>query len=153
MSALGVRLRSWKCIIQLYALKSDNPVRIPRQGERDMIDHTQTDDGYEVVSVPITFSLASELRARAYEVGLDVPELIQDLFIGALRSEPVRSCPTFTVPDDFAADFVSDGFRVIARSNGQSTLCPFDGLPFDEAMSELRDADLTDDEILQVTRS
>ena len=108
---------------------------------------------YEVVSVPITSSLASELRTRAGAAGLDVTELVQDLFIGALRSEPARSYPTFTVADDLAADFVADGFRVVARQNGQSTLCPFDGLPFDEAMAELRTGDLSDDEILRVTRS
>ena len=118
-----------------------------------MIDHTQTDDGYEMVSVPITSSLALELNARATELGLDVAELILDLFIGALRSEPVRLCPTFTVSDDFAGDFVSDGFRVVARRNGETTFCPFDGLPFDEAMSALRSANLTGDEILQITRS
>lgn len=118
-----------------------------------MIDHAQADDQYEEISVPVTPSLALELRTRASAVGLDLTELIQDLFIGALRSDPVRSCPTFTVPDDVAADFVADGFRVVARRNGQSTLCPFDGLPFDEAISELRAANLSDDDILQVIRS
>ena len=118
-----------------------------------MIDHAHPGDGYEVVSVPITSSLALELHARASEAGLDVTELVQDLFIGALRSEPARSYPTFTVADDLAADFVADGFRVVARRNGHSTLCPFDGLPFDDAMASFRAANLTDDEILRVTRS
>ena len=77
-----------------------------------------------------------------------------DLFVGALRSGWERTCPTFTVPDDYAADFVSDGFRLVARHDGQSTLCPFDGIPFDDAMAKLRDAtaNLTDDEILEVIR-
>jgi hypothetical protein len=118
-----------------------------------MIDHAHPDGGYEVVSVPITSSLALELHARASEVGLDVAELIQDLFIGALRTTRARACPTFTVSDDFAGDFVSDGFRVVARRNGHSTLCPFDGLPFDDAMASFRAANLTDDEIIQVARS
>ena len=103
--------------------------------------------------MPITSSLAEELHARAGDVGLDIVELIQDLFIEALRAERVRACPTFTVPDGLAGDFVADGFRVVERRNGQTTLCPFDGLPFDEAMSALRAANLSDDEILQVTRS
>lgn len=118
-----------------------------------MIDYSKMDEAYEVVSVPVTSSLASELHVRASELGLDVIELIQDLFIGALRSEPARSCPTFTLPDDFAADFVTDGFRVVARRNGETTLCPFDGLPFDEAMTSLRASKLTDEEIIQVVRS
>ena len=118
-----------------------------------MIDHAHLGDGYEMVSVPVTPSLALELRTRASAVGLDVTELIQDLFIRALRSEPARSCPTFTVPDDAAPDFVADGFRVVERRNGETTLCPFDGLSFDDAMSEFRAANLTDEEILKVTRS
>lgn len=118
-----------------------------------MIDHAHVGDGYEVVSVPITSSLASELNTRASELGLDVTELILDLFIRALRYEGVRQCPTFTVSDDFAGDFVADGFRVVERRNGETTLCPFDGIPFDEAMSALRAANLTYDEILQITRS
>lgn len=118
-----------------------------------MIDHAQTDDGYEVVSLPITSSLALELNARASELGLNISELILDLFIGALRSEPVRACPTFMVPDELAAEFVADGFRVVARCNGETTLCPFDGLPFEGAISEFQAANLSDDEILQVARS
>lgn len=110
-------------------------------------------DGYELVSVPITSSLASELRARAGESGIDVAELILDLFIAAFRNDPGRVCPTFNVSDDFAADFVSDGFRVVARHDGQTTLCPFDGIPFDRAISEIQVLNLTDDEILQVARS
>ena len=110
-------------------------------------------EGYELVSVPITSSLASELQVRADESGIDVAELILDLFIAAFRSDPERACPTFTVSDDFAVDFVSDGFRVVARHGGLTTLCPFDGIPFDRAISEFHDLDLTDDEILRVARS
>ena len=120
-----------------------------------MMNHIYQDDGYEVVSVPVTSSLAAELRARADEVGLDIAELILDLFVGALRSGWERGCPTFTVADDCAGDFIADGFRVVARHDGQSTLCPFDGVPFDVAMAKLRDAtaNLTDDEIIEVARS
>lgn len=75
------------------------------------------------------------------------------MFIAAFRNYPGRSCPTFTVSDDFALDFVSDGFRVVARQDGQTTLCPFDGIPFDRAIAEFHDLNLTDDEILQVARS
>ncbi len=112
-------------------------------------------DGYEVVSVPVTSSLAAELRARADEVGLDIAELILDLFVGALRSGWERGCPTFTVSDDYAGDFVSDGFRVVARHDGQSTLCPFDGVPFDDAIAKFRAgaANLSDAEIIEVARS
>ncbi len=110
-------------------------------------------DGYELVSVPITSSLASELQVRAGESGVDVNELILDLFITAFRNDPGRVCPTFTVSDDFAVDFVSDGFRVVARHDGQATLCPFDGLPFEDAISEFHSLNLTEDEILQIARS
>ncbi|MYC34695.1 MAG: hypothetical protein F4X64_16150 [Chloroflexi bacterium] len=110
-------------------------------------------DGYELVSVPITSSLASELRVRAGESGIDVAELILDLFIAAFRNDLERICPTFTVSDDFAADFVSDGFRVVARQDGLTTLCPFDAIPFERAISEFRELNLTDDEILRVARS
>ena len=140
-------------IMRLRTRESGILLLIPKQGDCEMIDHAYLGDGYEVVSVPITSSLASELNARARELGLDVTELILDLFIGALRSEWVRECPTFTVSDDFAGDFVSDGFRVVERRNGETTLCPFDGLPFDEAMSALRAANLADDDILQIVRS
>jgi hypothetical protein len=118
-----------------------------------MIHHVYQGDGYEVVAVPVTSKLAAELRIRAGEAGLDMTELILDLFVGALRSGRERGCPTFTVSDDHASDFISDGFRVVARHEGQSTLCPFDGLPFDDAMSEFRAANLTDVEILDVARS
>ncbi len=119
-----------------------------------MMYHVYRGDGYEAVSVPVTSRLAAELKVRADEVGLDIPELILDLFVGALRSGWERGCPTFTVADNYAADFVSDGFRVVARHDGESTLCPFDGIPFDDAMAKLRDAtaDLTDDEILEIIR-
>lgn len=120
-----------------------------------MMHHIYQGDGYEMVSVPVTSSLAAELRARADEAGLDIAELILDLFVGALRSGWERDCPTFTISDDYAGDFISDGFRVVARRDGQSTLCPFDGLPFDDAMAKLRaaTANLTDAEILEVIRS
>ncbi len=120
-----------------------------------MVYHVDQGDGYEVVSVPVTSSLAAELRARADEVGLDIAELILDLFVGALRSGWERGCPTFTVSDEYAADFVSDGFRVVARHDGQSTLCPFDGIPFDAAMARFRTAtaNLSDAEIIAVARS
>ena len=120
-----------------------------------MMYHVYQGDGYEVVSVPVTSSLADELRARADEVGLDVAELILDLFVGALRSGWERGCPTFTVADDFAADFVSDGFRVVARHDGRSTLCPFDGIPFDDAIAKFRTAtaNLSDADIIEVARS
>lgn len=110
-------------------------------------------DGYEMVSMPITLSLASELEARAGELGLDVAELVLDLCIRALRADVQYTCPTFTVSDDWAEDFISDGFRVVARHDGQSTLCPFDALPFDAALLELRDVHLTDDEIIKIARS
>ena len=121
-------------------------------GDYSMMHDAYQGDGYELVSVPITSSLASELRVRAGESGIDVAELILDLFIAAFRNDPERVCPTFTVSDDFAADFVSDGFRVVARRDGQTTLCPFDGIPFDRAISEFHDLNLTDDEILQAAR-
>ena len=112
-------------------------------------------DGYEVISVPLTSGLATELRARAGEAGLDVTELIVDLFVGALRSGWERNFPTFTVADEYAEDFIADGFRVIARHEGETTLCPFDGIPFDDAMAKLHAAaaNLTDAEILEVARS
>ena len=112
-------------------------------------------DEYETVLVPVTSSLAAELRARADEVGLDIAELILDLFVEALRSGRERGCPTFTVSDDYAGDFVSDGFRVVARRDGQSTLCPFDGIPFDDAIAKFRAgvANLSDAEIIEVVRS
>lgn len=120
-----------------------------------MMYHAYQGEGYEVVPVSITPTLAAELRDRAGEAGLDVAELILDLFVGALRSGWERNCPTFTVADDCAGDFIADGFRVIARRDGQSTLCPFDGIPFDDAMAEFRaaTADLTDAEIIAVVRS
>ena len=120
-----------------------------------MMYHVHQGDGYEVVSVPVTSSLASELQTRADAAGLDVTELILDLFVGALRSGWERNCPTFTVADDYARDFIADGFRVVARRDGQSTLCPFDGIPSDDAMAKFRDAtaNLTDEEILEVARS
>lgn len=120
-----------------------------------MTYHTYQGDGCEVVSVSITPSLASELHSRAAAAGLDITELIVDLFVGALRSGWERNCPTFTVADDYAGDFIADGFRVVARRDGQSTLCPFDGIPFDDAASRLHAAaaNLTDAEILEVTRS
>ena len=111
-------------------------------------------DGYEVVSMPVTSSLASELQARANASwGLDVTELVLDLCLRAFRADVERTCPTFTVSDDWAEDFISDGFRVVARHGGQSTLCPFDALPFDAALSEFRDVNLTDDEIIEIARS
>ncbi len=117
--------------------------------------HADQGDGYEVVSVSITPRLASELRDRAEEAGLDIGELILDLLVGALRSGWERNCPTFTVDDDCAEDFVADGFRVIARRDGRSTLCPFDRMPFDEAMAGFRaaTAGLTDAEMMAVARS
>ena len=118
-----------------------------------MVRSVYQGDGYEVVSMPVTSSLASELQARASELGLDVTELLLDLCLRAFRADVERTCPTFTVSDDWAEDFISDGFRVVARHGGQSTLCPFDALPFDEALSELRDANLTDDEIIEIARS
>ena len=119
-----------------------------------MTYHAHQGDGYEVVPVSITPSLVSELRTRADEAGLDITELIVDLFVGALRSGWERNCPTFTVADDYARDFIADGFRVVARRDGQSTLSPFDGIPFDDAVAKLdaAAANLTDAEILEVVR-
>lgn len=118
-----------------------------------MVRDVYQGDGYEVLSVPVTSSLASELRARANELGIDVTELVLDLCVRAFRANVEHACPTFTVSDDWAEDFISDGFRVVARHGGQSTLCPFDALPFNAALSELRDANLTDDEIIEIARS
>ena len=110
-------------------------------------------DEYELVSVPVTSGLASELQARASELGIDVTELVLDLCVRAFRADVEHVCPTFTVSDDWAEDFISDGFRVVARHGGQSTLCPFDGLPFDTAVAELHAVNLTDNEIIEIARS
>ena len=118
-----------------------------------MVRSVYQGDGYEVVSMPVTSSLALELKARAGELGIDLSELALDLCIRALRADVEHTCPTFTVSDDWAEDFISDGFRVVARHGGQSTLCPFDALPFDAALSEFRDINLTDDEIIRIARS
>ena len=118
-----------------------------------MVRSVYQGDGYEAVSIPVTSSLASELQARASTLGIDVTELVLDLCIRALRADVEHTYPTFTVSDDWAEDFISDGFRVVARHGGQSTLCPFDALPFDAALSEFRDVNLTDDEIIKIARS
>ena len=118
-----------------------------------MVRSVYQGDGYEVVSMPVTSGLASELQIRASELGIDLTEFALDLCIRALRSDVEHTCPTFTVSDDWAQDFISDGFRVVARHGGQSTLCPFDALPFEDALSEFRNVDLTDDEILKIARS
>ena len=97
-------------------------------------------DEYESVSVPVTSGLASELQTRASELGIDVTELVLDLCVRAFRADVEHVCPTFTVSDDWAEDFISDGFRVV-------------GLPFDTAVAELRAVNLTDNEIIEIARS
>ena len=99
--------------------------------------------------------LVQRLVDRANERRVDMKDVVIDIVVSGLRVEVERNYPTFTVPAGSESGFVSDGFRVVRRVNDTTTMCPFNGVPFDEVASFLSTtefAGMSDQEILDVVR-
>lgn len=112
----------------------------------------------EAALTPLTVRLSpgmmSELRAKAAIDGLSPEEMIANLFVIAFRTKDLRPpFPYFTLPNDCAAAFVEDGFRVLARDMDSCTLAPYDGVTFQDAVDSFQSAGLSEAEILEVVRS
>lgn len=106
------------------------------------------------LTIHLTPELAAELRIRAEADGITPEEMAANLFIIAFRTADLGiPFPSFTLPDDCAAAFVADGFRVLARNSGSCTLAPYDGVPFENAVASFQSAGLSEAELLEVVRS
>ena len=83
--------------------------------------------------------LEQELSDQANALGIRIGELLTDLCITAFRVNVTRNYPSFTVPEHIEPPFVDDGFRVVQRLNGTSTLCPYSGMSFEAASAAMQE--------------
>ena len=100
--------------------------------------------------------LVKRLVERANERKVDMKDVVIDIVVTGLRVEVERNYPTFTVPLGSENGFLSDGFRVVERVKDRTTMCPFNGVPFEEAASFLLEtgfAAMSEQEVLEVVRS
>lgn len=106
------------------------------------------------LTIHLSPEMAAELRIRAEADGITPEEMAANLFVIAFRTADLGiPFPSFTLPDDCAAAFVKDGFRVLTRNNGSCTLAPYDGVAFEDAVASLQSAGLSEAQILEVVRS
>ena len=96
--------------------------------------------------------LEQELIDRAEALGIRIGELLTDLCVTAFRVRVTRNYPSFEVPEHIEPPFVDDGFRVVQRLNGVSTLCPYNGVPFDIASAAMQERlnEIPENELLEV---
>ena len=95
---------------------------------------------YTKISIPLTDSLMDEISDFAAGLGISTEELAVDLIVNSLRINAERNYPSFTVPSCNEQLFINDGFRVIKRSAGYSTLCPYAGLTFEYAANKIAES-------------
>ena len=106
------------------------------------------------LTIHLSPEMAAELQTRAEIDGVTPEEMVANLFVIAFRTADLGiPFPSFTLPDDCAAAFVGDGFRVLKRNSGSCTLAPYDGVAFEDAVASLQSAGLSEAEILEVVRS